>query len=324
MSYMYIESFHKGICNVRGGQGMGKKTKIALAIAAASAAVWAGTKAVAKPQKRENKAVLSFMRPIVLARHGGGHLAPEHSMLAFEKAVAHDADGFKVDVRLTKDEEIVLFHDASVERLTGATGYVKDLTLAELRELNIGENFECLEGNRPYKGTNVQVVTLRELLEAFPDKIIYIDIKDDPDTYEGSLMPSKLWRLIEELQATNRIIVSSSYSEQTDRFNLYAQNDVALGAGDSDITKAYTSFTSQFGHLFNPKADVFQVPVKANMMNFDSPKFIKFLSDLNCHVLYTEVNDLVTMSRLVRSGAKGIITDRPDIAETLLKKYANV
>ena len=324
MSYMYIKSFHKGICNVRGGQGMGKKTKIALAIAAASAAVWAGTKAVAKPQKRENKDVLSFTRPIVLARHGGGHLAPEHSMLAFEKAVAHDADGFKVDVRLTKDEEIVLFHDASVERLTGATGYVKDLTLAELRELNIGENFECLEGNRPYKGANVQIVTLRELLEAFPDKIVYIDIKDDPDTYEGSLMPSKLWRLIEELQATNRIIVSSSYSEQTDRFNLYAQNDVALGAGDSDITKAYTSFTSQFGHLFNPKADVFQVPLKANVMNFDSPKFIKFLSDLNCHVLYTEVNDLVTMSRLVRSGAKGIITDRPDIAETLLKKYANV
>ena len=303
---------------------MGKKTKIALAIAAASAAVWAGTKAVAKPQKRENKDILSFTRPIVLARHGGGHLAPEHSMLAFEKAVKHEADGFKVDVRLTKDEEIVLFHDASVERLTGATGYVKDLTLAELRELNIGENFECLEGNRPYKGAHVQIVTLRELLEAFPDKIVYIDIKDEPDTYEGSLMPSKLWRLLEELQATDRIIVSSNYSEQTDRFNLYAQNSVALGAGDSDITKAYTSFTSQFGHLFNPKADVFQVPLKSNVMNFDSPKFIKFLSDLNCHVLYTEINDLVTMSRLVRLGAAGIVTDRPDIAETLLKKYANV
>ena len=64
---------------------MGKKTKIALAIAAASAAVWAGTKAVAKPQKRENKDVLSFARPIVLARHGGGHLAPEHSMKKKEK-----------------------------------------------------------------------------------------------------------------------------------------------------------------------------------------------------------------------------------------------
>ncbi|MFF5993198.1 glycerophosphodiester phosphodiesterase family protein [Lysinibacillus sp. KU-BSD001] len=303
---------------------MGKKTKIALAIAAASAAVWAGTKAVAKPQKREDKDVLSFTRPIVLAHHGGAHLAPEHSMLAFEKAVQYGVDGFKVDVRLTKDEEIILFHDASTERLTGVSSSVKDLTLAELRELNIGENFECLEGNYPYKNEQVEVVTLRELLETFPEKVVYIDIKDAPDTYEGSLMPSKLWRLLEELQATNRVIVSSNYSEQADRFNLYAQNRVALGAGDADITKAYTSFTSQFGHLFNPKVDVFEVPLKSNVMNFDSPKFIKFLSDLNCHVLYTEINDLVTMSRLVRSGATGIITDRPDIAETLLKKYVNV
>ncbi|WP_431029372.1 glycerophosphodiester phosphodiesterase family protein [Lysinibacillus sp. LZ02] len=303
---------------------MGKKTNIALAIAAASAAVWAGTKAVAKPQKREDKDVLSSTRPIVLAHHGGAHLAPEHSMLAFEKAVQSGVDGFKVDVRLTKDEEIILFHDASTERLTGVSSSVKDLTLAELRELNIGENFECLEGNYPYKNEKVEVVTLRKLLETFPEKVVYIDIKDAPDTYEGSLMPSKLWRLLEELQATNRIIVSSNYSEQADRFNLYAQNRVALGAGDADITKAYTSFTSQFGHLFNPKVDVFEVPLKSNVMNFDSPKFIKFLSDLNCHVLYTGINDLVTMSRLVRSGATGIITDRPDIAETLLKKYANV
>lgn len=300
---------------------MGKKTKIALAVAAASAAVWAGSKAVAKPQKREDKAMLLSSRPLVLAHHGGGHLEPEHSMLAFEKAVAHGADGFKIDVRLTKDEEIVLFHDASVERVTGATGFIKDLTLAELRELNIGENFKCLDSETPYKDQHVQIVTLRELLEAFPDKIIYIDIKDGPDTYEGSLMPSKLWRLLEELQDTGRVIVTSNYSEQTDRFNLYAQNRVALGAGDADVTKAYTSFTSQFGHLYSPKADVFQIPLKSNVMNFDSPKFITFLKDLNCHVFYTGINDLVTMSRLSRGGAH-IITDRPDIAATLLKKYA--
>lgn len=299
---------------------MGKKTKVALAIAAASAAAWAGTKAISKPQKREDKPVLQFDRPIVLAHHGGSHLAPEHSMLAFEKANEFGVDGFKVDVRLTKDEEIVLFHDDSLERTTGEAGYIKDFTLAQLKELNIGENFTCLEGNTPYKGGHVEIVTLRELFESFPNSLLYIDIKDGPDTYEGSLMPSKLWRLIEELDVANQIIVSSSFSEQIDRFNLYAQNRVALGAGDADITKAYTSFTSQFGHLYNPKVDVFQLPLKSNIMSFDSPKFVKFLDDLNIPVLYTGINDLVTMSRLVRHGAQGIITDRPDIAETLLKK----
>lgn len=299
---------------------MGKKTKVALAIAAASAAAWAGTKAISKPQKREGKEALQFGRPIVLAHRGGAHLAPEHTMLAFNQAAELGVDGFELSIRLTKDEEIIAFHDATVDRTTEGSGYVKDLTLTDLKELNHGFNFECLEGNTPYREEQVAVVTLREVLEKFKDKLIVIEIKDGPDTYEGSLMPSKLWRLIEELSAENRVVVTSDYSEQIDRFNLYAQNRVALGAGDADIKKAITAFSSQFGHLYNPKVDVFQVPLKTGVFTYDSPKFVKFLADLNVPLLYTGVNDLMTMSRIVRNGALGIVTDRPDIAHTLLQK----
>lgn len=297
---------------------MGKKTKIALAIAAASAAVWAGTKAVAKPQKRENKTTLQFERPVVLGRHGGGVLAPEHSMIGFDLAASLGLDGFKVDVRLTKDEEIVLFHDESLERTANFIGNIKDLTLAELKAFNIGENFVNVDGEKQYADEQVQIVTLRELLTQFPNKLIYIDMKDHPDTYEGSLMPSKLWRLMEELNQYENVIVTSNYNEQLDRFNLYAQNRVVLGASDSELTKAYTTFTSQFGHLYSPKADVYTAPSKSSVMNFEAPKFVQFLNDLNCSIFYTDANDLVTMNRYVAAGAKGIITERPDIAETFL------
>ena len=299
---------------------MGKKTKVALAIAAASAAAWAGTKAMSKPQKREDKDVLKG-RPFVIAHRGGAQLAPEHSMLAFEKSVELGVDGFQIDIRLTKDEEIILFSDDSVERTSTSSGYIKDLTLAELKQINFGANFECLDGNKIYEEDHIEVVTLREVLEKFNDKVFVIDIKDNPDTYEGSLMPSKLWRLIEELNVSNQIIVTSAYSEQIDRFNLYAQNRVALGAGDAEITKAYTAFTSQFGHLYSPKVDVFVIPLKSSVMNFDSPKFIQFLKDLNVPVIFKGINDLVTMSRLTRTGAQGIVTDRPDSAQPLLQKY---
>lgn len=299
---------------------MGKKTKVALAIAAASAAAWAGSKAISKPQKREGKEALQFGRPIVLAHRGGAHLAPEHSILAFEKAAELDVDGFVVSIRLTKDEEIIAFHDATVDRTTDGSGYVKDLTLADLQQLNHGYNFECLDGNTPYRDEQVLAVTLREILEKFDGKLIIIDIKDGPDTYEGSLMPSKLWRLIDELGVQNRVVVTSFYSEQIDRFNLYAQNRVALGAGDADVKKAITAFTSQFGHLYSPKVDVFEVPLKSGVFSYDSPKFVKFLSDLNVPLLYSGINDLMTMSRVVRNGAVGIVTDRPDIAQTILQK----
>lgn len=297
---------------------MGKKTKIALAIAAASAAAWAGTKAVSKPQKREQKAVLQSTRPVIFAHRGGAQLAPEHSLLAFEQSNELGVDGFTVSVRLTKDEEIVAFHDVTVDRTTEGTGFVKDLTLEELKQLNIGYHFTSLDGSQPYKDEPLTIVTIKELLEAYPTKLFILSIEDSPDTYEGSLMPSKLWRLIEELQAQDRVIVSSPYHEQADRFNLYAHGSVALGAGDAETKKVMATFTSQFGHLFNPKIDVFQAPLKSGMFNFESPKFVKFLADLNIPIFYTDIDDAESFAHLLTQNAKGIITSRPDLAKDYL------
>ncbi|KGR92184.1 glycerophosphodiester phosphodiesterase [Ureibacillus massiliensis 4400831 = CIP 108448 = CCUG 49529] len=300
---------------------MGKKTKLALAIAAASAAAWAGSKAVLKPQKREEKEVLNYKNPIVLAHRGGAHLAPEHTMIAFQKAIDLGVDGFEIDIRLTKDEEIVVFHDDTVDRTTDGSGFVKDYTLEELKQLNHGFHFEDLDGTFPYKEERLPIVTLKELLEAFPNIYINIDIKDSPETYEGSLMPSKLWRLIEDLGVQNRVVVTSFYSEQVDRFNLYAQNRVALGAGETDVRKAFTAFTSQFGHLYHPKVDVFQIPPKLGVISLDMPKFISYLGNLNIPVHYWTINETDMMERLLKRGAKGIVTDRPDLAVPIVRQY---
>ncbi|MGG0655985.1 glycerophosphodiester phosphodiesterase [Rummeliibacillus pycnus] len=293
---------------------MGKKTKVAIAIAAASAAAWAGSKALSKPQKRESKDALSYEHPVVLAHRGGSHIAPEHTMAAFHKADEIGVDGFEIDIRLTKDEEIVVSHDDYVDRTSDGTGRIADLTLEELRKFNFGYNFVDLDGYLSYRDEFESIVTLRELLNKFPDKFINIDMKDAPDTYEGGLMPSKLWRLIEEMDVADNVVVTSFYDEQIDRFNLYAQNKVALGAGQAEVRKAYTSFTSQFGHLYHPKVDIFQIPEKYGVFSLDNKSFIQFLSDLNIPVHYWTVNDALTMKKLVNIGARGIVTDRPDLA----------
>ncbi|NLY78581.1 MAG: glycerophosphodiester phosphodiesterase [Lysinibacillus sp.] len=302
---------------------MRKKTKLALAIAAASAAAWAGSKAFLKPQKREGKEVLQKSFPIVLAHRGGAKLAPEHTMVAFEKAFELGVDGYEIDIRLTKDEEIVVFHDEAIDRTSNGAGAIRDYTLSELKEFNFGYRFEDLDGNFPYRDQHVEIVTLKELLEKYPNMYINIDIKDSPETYEGSLMPSKLWRLIEEYDAINRVVVTSFYSEQVDRFNLYAQNRVALGAGESDVRKAFAAFTSQFGHLYHPKVDVFQIPTKSGRISLDSPKFIAFLKNLNIPVHYWTIDDEEMMKKLLNNGAQGIITDRPDIALRVVREWIN-
>ncbi|WP_146552257.1 glycerophosphodiester phosphodiesterase [Rummeliibacillus sp. SL167] len=293
---------------------MGKKTKVAIAIAAASAAAWAGSKALSKPQKRDSKDALSYEHPVVLAHRGGSQLAPEHTMAAFRKAAELGVDGFEIDIRLTKDEEIVVFHDDYIDRTSDGTGRIADLTLEELQKFNFGYQFVDLDGYLSYRDDFESIVTLRELLTEFPNMFVNMDMKDAPDTYEGGLMPSKLWRLIEELNAANRIVVTSFYDEQIDRFNLYAQNKVALGAGQAEVRRAYTSFTSQFGHLYHPKVDVFQIPEKYGVFTLNSQGFIHFLSDLNIPVHYWTINDVLSMKKLIDIGARGIVTDRPDLA----------
>lgn len=301
---------------------MGKKTKVAIAIAAASAAAWAGSKALSNPQKRENKTALTYEHPIVLAHRGGSLLAPECTMAAFDLAAQLGVHGFEIDIRLTKDEEIVVFHDEYVDRTSDGSGRVADMTLEELKQLNFGYNFVDLDGYFTYKDQKAEILTLSELLQRYPDKLINIDMKDEPNTYEGGLMPSKLWRLLEDLEAENQVVVTSFHDEQIDRFNLYAQNRVALGAGVGEVRKAYTSYTSQFGHLYNPKVDVFQIPTKYGVLPLDTSNFIHFLGNLNIPVHYWTIDDPNEMTRLLKNGAKGIVTDRPDLAMQALAQIS--
>ncbi|MGI2327314.1 glycerophosphodiester phosphodiesterase [Planococcus sp. YIM B11945] len=293
---------------------MGKKTKIGLAAVAVSAAAWAGSKALSNPQIRPEKKVLSYDFPIVLAHRGGSAIAPENTMAAFSKSAELGVHGFEIDIRLTNDEEILVFHDEFIDRTTDGAGRVAEMSLAKLRTFDLGYHFVDADGRYSYRGMGERVVLLKELLEAFPHMYVNIDIKDSPETYEGSLIPSKLWRLIESLGAEDRVVVTSFYDEQIDRFNLYAQNRVALGAGENEIKKAYAAYNSQLGHLYNPRADVFQIPIRSSVFRLDSPRFISFLNNLNVPVHYWTINEPLAMEKLLASGAKGIITDQPDLA----------
>ena len=78
-------------------------------------------------------------KPILLAHRGFSGEYPENSPIAFEAAVQKTAcDGFESDVHITKDGKLVIFHDATLERTSNGTGYLKDYTYDELMQLDIG------------------------------------------------------------------------------------------------------------------------------------------------------------------------------------------
>lgn len=301
---------------------MGRKTKVALTVGAAGVAAWAASKVVAKPKPRPHKEALEFNEPVVLTYCRGMASAPEHTLVAFTKAAELGVHGFSVDIRLTKDEEIVIFHDETTDRTTDFSGKISEYTFEELKQADAGYMFVDEAGDFPYRNTGEKIMSLRELLETFPHLLIAINLKDSPDTYEGSLMPSKLWRLLEETGAEERVIVMSTFDEQTDRFNLYAQNKVAIGAGNDEVKKAFAAYSSKLGHLYNPRADLFSIPEKMGVFPMNSESFISFLSKLNVSVYYDDINQRESFEKLLNSGAGGFITNKPEIAMEVIQQHS--
>ncbi|MFN2571326.1 MAG: glycerophosphodiester phosphodiesterase [Gemmatimonadales bacterium] len=81
-------------------------------------------------------------RPLIFAHRGFGVLGPDNSLYAAEHAYAAGMDGVDVDGQLTADSAIVIFHDLSVDRLTAATGRVRDLTRPQMLALDLGPKYD--------------------------------------------------------------------------------------------------------------------------------------------------------------------------------------
>jgi glycerophosphoryl diester phosphodiesterase len=87
--------------------------------------------------------VVRAPRPLIFAHRGFGDHGPDNSLYAVERALGVDMDGVDVDGQLTRDGELVIFHDLSVDRLTSGTGRVRDKTLKEMLLLELGPKYEA-------------------------------------------------------------------------------------------------------------------------------------------------------------------------------------
>lgn len=102
--------------------------------------------------------MIEQVKPKIIGHRGSAGTHPENTMAAFEEALRVGADGIELDVQLSKDGVPVVIHDETVDRTTNGSGWVKDLTLAELRSLDAGSWFSALFANE-------RIPTLKEVLE---------------------------------------------------------------------------------------------------------------------------------------------------------------
>lgn len=257
-------------------------------------------------------------RPLVIAHQGGDGIWPGDTMFAFEKAVETGADVLEMDAHITKDGHIVLMHDEEVDRTTDGTGLIEDMTLDELKRLDAAYQWSNDDDKTfPYRGQGIQIPTLDELFQKFPQMRYVIEIKltENP-------IAQPLCDLIRRHNMHERVMVASFHDEAMQNFRETCP-EIATSASRGEVTKFVILGKLFLSGFVAPEYESIQPPYDPEeSMNIPimTKRFIREAHAKNIAVEPWTVDDPELMKQYIEWGVDGIITDRPDLMIELLGK----
>jgi glycerophosphoryl diester phosphodiesterase len=235
-------------------------------------------------------------RTRVMAHRGASGLAPENTLAAFRRALADGADTLELDVTLTRDGQVVVIHDSTLDRTTNGSGPVGDLTLSQIKELDAGAWF-----GPEFAGERVP--TLQEVLDlAGADVLLEVELKT-LSPWPRSLVNGVV-AVIEQNGAERRVIVQS--------FNPGAL--FHLERANPQIATGLLYHGGLPLPLRNRWFNALAHPDSMNLgLELATAQHVAMLQGKGYPVVVWTVNEPEDMRRLVALGVDGIMTDRPDL-----------
>lgn len=246
-------------------------------------------------------------RPFVFAHRGGAGIAPENTIAAFQKSADLGVDFLELDIHATKDGELVVFHDRSVDRTTDGKGLLAEKTLEELKQLDAGYNWTNDGGKTfPFRGKGVVIPTLREVFEKFPIVKINIEPKHSaPSPVEI------LCDLIREYNRTDKVIVASTRGSFMEKFRNEC-SEVATSASPAEAVGFLVRYKVGLSDNYTPKMSALQTIPTLKILDVVTPGYLKAADAKNLQVHVWTINETEEMKRLAELGVDGIMTDYPD------------
>lgn len=246
---------------------------------------------------------LSREYPVRLAHRGSRTLWPENTHHAFDGAVDLGYRYIETDVRVTRDDVVVVFHDETLERLTNGVGAVSDWDWDDLKHLDAAYNFSPDGESFPLRGTGIRIPRLDETLLTYPDVNFNIDLKAKRSE----------WSVADVIVRTKRfdsVLVGGFIDTRTARFRRITKGRVATSAGSAASAAMYAA--SRVGRTSSDKFDAFQLPAESRGLKVDA-KLVDAIHESDSQIHVWTVDDAERIRELLDLGVDGIVTDRPDV-----------
>jgi glycerophosphoryl diester phosphodiesterase len=269
---------------------------------------------VALRLRKERHRVTGPGWPVNLAHRGASARAPENTLEAFRLAVQSGAGGLELDVHLTRDGHVVVVHDPTLDRTTNTSGAVAGMTLDELREADAGYNFSPDGGDtHPYRGLELRIPTLADVLRKFPGVVLNIDMKADRPGIEAAVLEA-----LRETGAVGRALVVSSRLGSVRRFRRISGGYISTGASRSETGLFYLFSNLRLERFLRPAYDALQVPLSHRGLPLVTRRFVQAAHDVGVRVDAWTINEAEEMRRLLDLGVDVIMTDRPETLADVL------
>jgi glycerophosphoryl diester phosphodiesterase len=239
----------------------------------------------------------------IIAHRGASAYYPENTLPSFEGAIAMGADMVELDVQLTSDREVVVFHDEKLSRFTNGRGRIADYTLARLKKLDAGSWYDEI-----FK--NTRIPTLAETLNVCKNKIaVNIEIKTEAvSKMLFGVIEEKCLKIVEQSGMNGHVVFSSFDSRAI----------MHLKQIDNTVTAAVLFEKKHYGSKL--PSDIID-SVGADAFNCSASELNrKWLADVkfnNIPVNIYTVNDTKSMRRFLKIGVSGIFTNNPDILKSV-------
>lgn len=252
---------------------------------------------------RSGNILASLPRPMIFAHRGASNYAPENTLAAFILAVKLGADAIELDAKLSRDGQVVVIHDQTVDRTTPASGRVAEMTLEELRKLDAGSHFDLAFKDEP-------VPSLEQVFEAVGRKI-FINIELTNYASKTDDLPLKVAQLVKRHNLSQWVMFSSFNPLALRRAHkVLPEVPIALlclrgqkGAWARSWLGALVGYQALHPHY----SDV-------------DESMVSKLHRRGCRIHPYTVNELNEMERLVQLDVDGLITDDPIRALRVAKR----